>query len=54
MWYLQKEPMELAKEVTRVRARHGRSHKTMLRKSHIKIVDGDNGEYLLKALSSEN
>lgn len=40
-WYLSKEPMELAKEMTRVRARHGRSHKTLLRKSHVKIPDGD-------------
>ncbi|XP_053601105.1 RNA-binding protein RO60-like [Plodia interpunctella] len=40
-WYLKKEPMELAKEMTRVRARHGRSHKTLLRKSHVKIPEND-------------
>ncbi|KAM3966530.1 RNA-binding protein RO60 [Aphomia sociella] len=40
-WYLKKDPMELAKEMTRVRARHGRSHKTLLRKSHVKIPAND-------------
>lgn len=40
-WYISKEPMELAKEMTRVRARHGRSHKTLLRKSHVKIPEND-------------
>lgn len=40
-WYLSKNPMELAREMTRVRGRHGRSHKTLLRKSHIKIQDND-------------
>lgn len=43
-WYTTKEPMELAKEMTRVRARHGRSHKTLLRKSHVKIPEDDYGE----------
>ncbi|XP_075987937.1 RNA-binding protein RO60-like isoform X2 [Anticarsia gemmatalis] len=40
-WYTSKEPMELAREMTRVRARHGRSHKTLLRKSHVKIPEND-------------
>ncbi|XP_013167002.1 PREDICTED: 60 kDa SS-A/Ro ribonucleoprotein-like [Papilio xuthus] len=40
-WYLKKEPMELAKELTRVKSRHGRSHKTLLRKSHVKIAEND-------------
>ncbi|XP_059054148.1 RNA-binding protein RO60-like [Achroia grisella] len=40
-WYLKKEPLELAKEMTRVRARYGRSHKTLLRKSHFKIPEED-------------
>lgn len=40
-WYTTKEPMELAREMSRVRARHGRSHKTLLRKSHVKIPDND-------------
>ncbi|CAB3255436.1 unnamed protein product [Arctia plantaginis] len=40
-WYTSKDPMELAKEMTRVRARHGRSHKTLLRKSHMKIPEND-------------
>ncbi|XP_049885453.1 RNA-binding protein RO60-like [Pectinophora gossypiella] len=40
-WYLSKEPMQLAKEMTRVRSRHGRSHKTLLRKAHVKIPEDD-------------
>lgn len=40
-WYMSRDPMELAREMTRVRARHGRSHKTLLRKSHFKTPDGD-------------
>ncbi|KAG6465384.1 hypothetical protein O3G_MSEX015118, partial [Manduca sexta] len=40
-WYMSRDPMELAKEVTRVRARHGRSHKTLLRKSHFKLPEND-------------
>ncbi|XP_047037847.1 RNA-binding protein RO60-like [Helicoverpa zea] len=40
-WYITKEVMELAKDMTRVRARHGRSHKTLLRKSHVKIPTDD-------------
>ncbi|XP_047543631.1 uncharacterized protein LOC125075857 [Vanessa atalanta] len=40
-WYIRKDPMELAKEMTRVRARHGRSHKTLLKKSHVKIPEND-------------
>ncbi|KAJ2946589.1 hypothetical protein O0L34_g12644 [Tuta absoluta] len=40
-WYLKKEPMELAKEMTRVRSRHGRSHRTLLRKSHVKVAADD-------------
>ncbi|XP_013183415.1 RNA-binding protein RO60 [Amyelois transitella] len=40
-WYLKKEPIELAGEITRVRGRHGRSHKTLLRKSHVKIPAED-------------
>ncbi|XP_023951144.2 RNA-binding protein RO60 [Bicyclus anynana] len=40
-WYSRKEPMELAKEITRVRARHGRSHKTLIRKSHAKYDEND-------------
>lgn len=40
-WYLHKDPMELAKEIGRVRARFGRSHNTLIRKSHIKIEAGD-------------
>ncbi|CAH2243810.1 jg12722 [Pararge aegeria aegeria] len=40
-WYKRKDSMELAKEVTRVRGRHGRSHKTLLRKSHVKIDEND-------------
>ncbi|KAL0895976.1 hypothetical protein ABMA27_011970 [Loxostege sticticalis] len=40
-WYTKKEPMELAKEMSRVKARHGRSHKTLLRKSHLKIDPED-------------
>ncbi|CAG4926085.1 unnamed protein product [Colias eurytheme] len=40
-WYTSKDPVELAKEMTRVRARHGRSHKTLLRKSHLKIAEND-------------
>ncbi|CAK1548205.1 unnamed protein product [Leptosia nina] len=41
LWYNSKEPMELAKEITRVKARHGRSHKILLTKSHIKIAGDD-------------
>lgn len=44
-WYTKKEPMELAKEMSRVKARHGRSHKTLLRKSHVKIAPNDHGNY---------
>ncbi|CAK1599513.1 unnamed protein product [Parnassius mnemosyne] len=40
-WYTKKDPMDLAKEMTRVRSRHGRSHKTLLRKSHVKIAEND-------------
>ncbi|CAH4015880.1 unnamed protein product [Pieris brassicae] len=40
-WYVNRDPMELAKEVTRVRARHGRSHKTLVAKSHMKIDVND-------------
>ncbi|OWR41314.1 RNA-binding protein RO60-like [Danaus plexippus] len=40
-WYIKKDPMELAKEISRVRARHGRSHKTLLRKSHMKVPEND-------------
>ncbi|CAG9783196.1 unnamed protein product [Diatraea saccharalis] len=40
-WYTQREPMELAKEMSRVKARHGRSHKTLIRKAHIKIDPND-------------
>ncbi|KAI5642420.1 TROVE domain-containing protein [Phthorimaea operculella] len=40
-WYLKKDPMELAKEMTRVRSRHGRSHKTLIRKSHVKVPTED-------------
>ncbi|XP_072935147.1 RNA-binding protein RO60 isoform X2 [Epargyreus clarus] len=36
-WYLSKDPLELAKEVTRVRARYGRSHKILMKKSHVKV-----------------
>lgn len=43
-WYATKDPMELAKEVTRVRARHGRSHKTLIRKSHLKVAETDIGK----------
>lgn len=44
---MKKEPMELAKELTRVKSRHGRSHKTLLRKSHVKIAENDHGELIL-------
>ncbi|CAH2100239.1 unnamed protein product [Euphydryas editha] len=40
-WYTKKDPMELAKEMTRVRGRHGRSHKILLKKSHVKIAEND-------------
>ncbi|KAI8429622.1 hypothetical protein MSG28_000216 [Choristoneura fumiferana] len=40
-WYTSKDPMELAKDVSRVKARHGRSHNTLLRKSHVKIPPND-------------
>ncbi|CAH0699234.1 unnamed protein product [Spodoptera exigua] len=40
-WYNSKDAMQLAKDVTRVRARHGRSHKTLLRKSHLKVAADD-------------
>ncbi|XP_045760359.1 60 kDa SS-A/Ro ribonucleoprotein-like [Maniola jurtina] len=40
-WYKSKDPMELAKEMTRVRAKYGRSHKTLLRKSHMKVDEND-------------
>ncbi|XP_045452909.1 60 kDa SS-A/Ro ribonucleoprotein-like [Melitaea cinxia] len=40
-WYAKKDPMELAKEMTRVRGRHGRSHKTLLKKSHVKVPEND-------------
>ncbi|KAJ8734214.1 hypothetical protein PYW07_014765 [Mythimna separata] len=40
-WYASKDPMELAKEMTRVRARHGRSHKTLLKKAHMKVQQSD-------------
>ncbi|XP_028173081.1 60 kDa SS-A/Ro ribonucleoprotein-like [Ostrinia furnacalis] len=40
-WYSEKDPMELAKEMSRVKARHGRSHKTLLRKCHLKIEPTD-------------
>ncbi|XP_011568981.3 RNA-binding protein RO60 isoform X2 [Plutella xylostella] len=44
-WYCTKDPMELAQEVTRVRARHGRSHKTLIRKSHLKVEENDNARH---------
>ncbi|VVC92385.1 unnamed protein product [Leptidea sinapis] len=40
-WYTSKEPMHLAKEITRVRSRYGRSHKSLLRKSHVKLEAND-------------
>ncbi|XP_063393349.1 uncharacterized protein LOC134678633 [Cydia fagiglandana] len=40
-WYTSKDTMELAKELTRVKARHGRSHNTLLRKSHVKVDEND-------------
>ncbi|XP_041974520.1 60 kDa SS-A/Ro ribonucleoprotein-like [Aricia agestis] len=40
-WYLSKDAMVLALEMSRVRSRHGRSHKTLLRKSHVKIPEND-------------
>ncbi|XP_068628803.1 RNA-binding protein RO60 [Battus philenor] len=40
-WYTKKDPMELAKEMTRVRSRHGRSHKILIRKCHVKIAEND-------------
>ncbi|KAL4709813.1 hypothetical protein ACJJTC_001267 [Scirpophaga incertulas] len=40
-WYVEKDPMELAKEVCKVKARHGRSHKTIIRKSHLKLEATD-------------
>lgn len=43
-WYTSREPLELAKEITRARARHGRSHRTLLMKSHIKVEEGDIGK----------
>lgn len=43
-WYSKKDPMDLAKDVTRVRARHGRSHKTLLRKCHLKVPSEDHGK----------
>lgn len=39
--------MQLAKDVTRVRARHGRSHKTLVAKSHMKVDDADHGNYFI-------
>ncbi|XP_063547097.1 uncharacterized protein LOC134754692 [Cydia strobilella] len=41
LWYTSKDTMELAQEVTRVKARHGRSHNTLLRKSHVKVDEND-------------
>lgn len=40
-WYINKDPMDLAKEILRVKTKHGRSHKTLLRKSHVKIPESD-------------
>lgn len=40
-WYTNKKPMDLIKEITRVRGRYGRTHKTLLRKSHIKVPEND-------------
>lgn len=40
-WYTSRDPMELAREMTRVRGRYGRSHKTLLRKSHVSLPDND-------------
>ncbi|GBP29964.1 hypothetical protein EVAR_22862_1 [Eumeta japonica] len=40
-WYNSKDPMWLAKEFTRVKARCGRSHSVLLQKSHIKVAPGD-------------
>lgn len=42
---MKKDPMDLAKEITRVRSRHGRSHKILLRKSHVKIAENDHGNF---------
>lgn len=47
-WYTSKDPMVLAKEMSRVKARHGRSHKTLLRKSHVKIAENDFGKYVVR------
>ncbi|KAJ0181001.1 hypothetical protein K1T71_003086 [Dendrolimus kikuchii] len=40
-WYDSRDPVELVKEITRVRARYGRSHKILLRKSHVKVPECD-------------
>lgn len=40
-WYNSRDPLTLVKEITRAKARHGRSHRTLLMKSHIKVEAED-------------
>lgn len=40
-----KDPKELAREVSRVKGRHGTSHKILFKKSHINVPQTDPGMY---------